>query len=352
MGTVRGRRTIGDVRTSVVGLRHFLYAAVALVAIHVAGIVGFAVILDEDGFDAFYRTVMLVSTVGLEPLPTTGAAKALSIAIVISGVALLLYMVGLTIELTVSGIVSGAWQERQQRRIVSKLDGHYVICGYGRVGRRVAAEFRAAGATCVVLDPNPAAVVAAREHGLVAIEASATDDEALGEAGISRARGLVACVDSDAENLFIVLTARELRPDLLIVARASSTDAATKLHRGGADRVVTPYEIAGRELATLVLRPHVSAFLDVVAGPGGPDIRFEQVEVTTRALEAGSSIRELRVRERTGAMIVAHKTRDGGYNTRPDPDLRLAEGDVLIAVGTEEELRALDDLFHPESVRT
>ncbi len=285
----RRRRTIGDVRTGVLGLRPFIYAAVALVAIHAAGIVGFVVLLDDEPFKAFYRTVMLVSTVGLEPLPTTGASQALAIAIVISGVALLFFTVGLTIELTVSGIVSGAWQDRRLRRSMSKLEGHYVICGYGRVGRRVADEFKAAEAACVVLDPNPIAVAAARERGLLAIEASATDDDALERAGIARARGLVACVGSDAENLFIVLSARELRPDLLIVSRASSTDTATKLRRGGADRVVTPYEIAGRELATLVLRPHVSAFLDVVTGTGGPDIRFEQLEVT-RAVRPGGQV--------------------------------------------------------------
>lgn len=348
-----GRRlTIGDVRTSVLGLRHFLYAAAALVAIHVSGIVGFVVILDEEPFDAFYRTVMLVSTVGLEPLPTTGAAKALSIAIVISGVALLLYIVGLTIELTVSGIVSGAWQDRLLRRSVSKLEGHYLICGYGRVGRRVANEFRDAGAACVVLDDNPNAVAMAREQGLVAMELSATDDDALEQAGIGQARGLVACVDSDSENLFIVLSARELRPDLLIVARASSADAAKKLRRGGADRVVTPYEIAGRELATLVLRPHVSAFLDVVTGTGGPDIRFEQVEVTAQAGQAGKSLRELEVRERTGAMVVAHKPRHGDFNTRPDPDVPLAEGDIVIAVGTQDEIGALEALFRQVSVET
>jgi voltage-gated potassium channel len=338
------------VPTTGFGFRHFLYASAALVAIHVVGVIGFVTILGEGPFEAFYRTVMLVSTVGLEPLPTTTGAKVLAIAIVVSGVALLLYVVGLTIHFTVSGIVSGAWQDRQVRRTVSKLDGHYLICGYGRVGRRVAEEFGAEGAGCVIIDPDPSAAALARDRGLTVVEASATEDDALERAGIGRASGLVACVESDAENLFIVLSARELRPDLLIVSRASSPDAATKLRRGGADRVVTPYEIAGRELATLLLRPQVSAFLDVVVGPGGPDIRFEQVEVTAKALEAGRSIRVLRVREQTGAMIVAHKTREGGFNTRPDPDATLEVGDVLIAVGTEEELKELERLFRAESV--
>jgi voltage-gated potassium channel len=334
-------------RPSAVTLRHFLYAVAGLVAIQIAGIIGFAVITGDSPFDAFYRTVMLVSTVGLEELPTTGPAKAFSIAIVALGAALLLYMIGLTVELTVNGIVSGAWQERRVRRTVDKLEGHYLICGYGRVGRRVAAEFRAAKVDYVVVDPDPASAAAAREHGDVAIEASATDDEALARAGIDRAHGLVACVDSDAENLYIVLSARELRPDLLIVARASGQDAATKLRRGGADRVVTPYEIAGRELATLVLKPQVSAFLDIVSSYGGPEFRFEQIEVSGACPHAGRTIRELRIREQTGAMIIAHRPRGGEFDTRPDPDTPLREGDVLISVGTPEEIRALESLLRP-----
>jgi voltage-gated potassium channel len=144
-----------------------------------------------------------------------------------------------------------------------------------------------------------------------------------------------------------VLSARELRPDLLIVARASSEDAGTKLRRGGANRVVSPYWIAGKELATMVLKPQVSAFLEVITGAGSPEFRLEQIEVTEASGQTGHSIRELRVREETGALIVAHKRPGQVFDTRPDPDLRLGEGDILIGVGTPEEIRALEDLFRP-----
>jgi len=348
-----GRRRGYDwrpMRASPLRIRHVLYAVLGLAAIQVAGIVGFAVLLDEGPLDAFYRTIVLVSTVGLDSVPSTGAAKAFSIVIIVSGAALLLYVVGLVVELTVGGIVSGAWQERRLRRTVEKLDAHYIICGYGRVGRCVADEFRAAGAAYVVVDESPAAVAEARERGDAVIEASATDDDALERAGIARARGLVACVDSDAENLYIVLSAREARPDLLIVARASSDDAGKKLRRGGADRVISPYQTAGRELATLVLKPQVSAFLDVVTGGESPHFRLQQIEVSAGCGQTGRTIRELRVREVTGAMIIAHKARGEDFNTRPDPDAVLGEGDVLIAVGTAEEIRALEDLFRPREV--
>jgi voltage-gated potassium channel len=339
------------VNGSVISLRHVAYAVAGFVLIQVAGIVGFVVILDESVLDAAYRTVVLVSTVGLDTVPASGAGKIFSLAIIASGAVLLLYLVGLVIDTTARGIVTGTWLERRTRKVVDRLEDHYLICGFGRVGRRVADEFRDAGVAFVVVDPSPAAAAAAREHGAPALEESATDDEALQRAGIARARGLVACVDSDAENLYIVLSARELNPALLIVARASSEDAATKLRRGGADRVVTPYAIAGRELATLVLRPQVSAFLETVTGAATPEFRLEQIQVSRSCGAEGCSIRALRIREATGAMVIAHKRPGEAFNTRPGPDTLIREGDVLIGVGTPEEIRALGDLLRaPEPV--
>jgi voltage-gated potassium channel len=337
---------MGLMRPRTVTLRLVLYAVAGFVVLQAIGILGFSLIMDEGVVDAFYRTVILISTVGLDTLPETAGAKLFSVFLVACGVALFLYVVGLLIELAVSGIVSGAWQERRIRRSVSRLKGHYVICGYGRVGRRVADEFRAAGAEYVVVDHDPHAVTAARKRGELAVEGSATDDDVLEDAGIGLARGLVACLGTDAENLFVVLSARELAHDLLIVARASNADAGTKLLRGGADRVVTPYDIAGKELATMVLKPQVSAFLDLVTGgASSPEFGFEQIEVTAASGLAGSSVRSLRIRERTGALVIAHRRPGTSFDTRPDPDTPLGEGDVLIAVGTADELRALEELF-------
>ena len=331
-----------------VSVRHLAYVAVTMLAIHAAGVAGFMVILDDGFVDALYRTVVLISTVGLDTIPATAGAKVFSVFVIFAGVALFLYVVGLVVQLIVSGVVSGTWQERRERRSVDNLEGHYLICGYGRVGRRVADEFRAAGVPFVAIDESPGAAAVARERGDRVIESTATDDDVLRRAGIERARGLVACVGTDAENLYIVLSARELSGSLLIVARASDEDAATKLRRGGADRVVTPYAIAGRELATLVLKPQVSAFLEVItSGSGSPEIRLEQLDVTAACGRAGRSLRELRIREETGATVIAHRRPGLGFDTRPDPDLRLEEGDVLIGVGTPDAIRALEELFSP-----
>jgi voltage-gated potassium channel len=327
--------------------RHLAYALLALVALQTVGTLGFMAIMDEGFVDALYRTVIYFSTVGLDTLPETAGAKLFSIAVVVAGVATFLYILGLVVQLNVIGAVTGAWTERRVRRAVDELSGHIIICGYGRVGRRVAREFRDANETCVVLDINPEAVAVARRDGLGCIEGTGTNDEDLEAAGLSRARGLVVSSDSDVDNLYIALSARSLRPDLLIVARASTEDAATKLIRAGADRVVLPYAAAGQEMAKLVLKPQVAAFLDIVTSFGGPDLRLEEIEVTEACRGAGRSIRDLRIRHETGALVVAVRHPDGTFETTPSPDLVLAAADVLIAVGTDVELRRLEDLFAP-----
>ncbi len=328
-------------------LRQAALATGAFALLLGVGTVGFALIMDESPFDALYRTIITVYTAGLVSPPTTVAGKVFTIVLVVWGVAIFLYVFALIIELAVSGTIEGAWQRRRMRKRVDRLHDHYIICGYGRVGRRVGAEFRQAGVPYVVVDFNEDAVAAARERGDHLIEGSGTKDENLVAAGIERAKGLVASSDSDVDNLYIVLSARAMRPDLLIVARAASEDAAAKLLRAGADRVVQPYSTAGQEMAKLVLKPEVAAFLEIVSSHGGPDLRFEEIEVTEGCAHCGKSIRDLRVRATTGALVVGLRHPDGGFEVTPDPDLPLRPGDVLIAMGTESELRALEQLFAP-----
>jgi voltage-gated potassium channel len=237
--------------------------------------------------------------------------------------------------------------ERRRQRKIEKLRDHYIICGYGRVGRRVAEEFRQAGADYVVLDYNADAIEAAREHGALFIEGNGTNDEDLAATGLAHAKGLVASSDSDVDNLYITLSARTARPDLLIVARASEEDVAEKLRRAGADRIVQPYSTAGKEMAALVLRPQVAAFLEVVSVTGGADLQYEEIVVTKESGQAGRSIRNLRIRHETGAVIVALRKQDGTFDTTPDPDEVLEENDVMIAAGSSDELRKLEELFAP-----
>jgi len=337
------------VERSPVTPRQVSIAVASFAALCVVGTIGFALISDESPFDAFYRTIITVYTAGLVSAPATTASKLFTIVLVVWGVAIFLYVFGLIIELTVSGTVSGAWEARRLRRRVERLSDHVIICGYGRVGRRVAAEFQASGTEFVIVDVTPESVERARAEGAAVILGDGTEDDDLERAGISRAKGLVASVDSDEKNLYITLSARAKRPDLTIVARASTEAAARKIKLAGADRVIQPYTTAGLRMANVVLKPQVADFLDIVSTVGEPmpDLRFEEIVVRRDCAPCGRTIGELRIQDTTGALVIALRKADGIFEVTPGPGAVLEEGDVLIGVGSTDEIRLLEELFAP-----
>jgi len=329
-------------------VRRLHQAGLLLLAVAITlglGTVGFRLILKEPWLQSFYRAVITSSLAGLDTVPSSSGALLLSIAMILAGLTIIAYAGAVIVEAIAGGVLTGALAERKRGRTIEGMHDHFVICGYGRVGRRIAEEFRAAGVPYVVLDFSEAAVAAAKEHGDLLLEGNATRDEDLGRAGIERARGLVVASDSDADNLYIVLSARSMRPDLQIVARAADEDAEKKLRLAGADRVVLPYATAGRTMANLVLRPQVTAFLDAVTTATGPDLHMAEVEVHRTCPQAGRTIRDIRVRHETGAIIIALRKRDGTFDTTPEPDVTIEPGDVIVGVGTTEELQRLEDLF-------
>ncbi|TML38670.1 MAG: potassium channel protein [Actinobacteria bacterium] len=325
--------------------RRIGYALAALAAVLAIGTVGYRWSLGESWLQSFYRAVVTSALVGLDTVPRNDSARLLSIFMVFAGVTIFAFVASTLVESIARGVLTGALAEKRRRRAIENLRDHYIICGYGRVGQQIGSEFRAAGAQYVVVDFHEDALGAARERNDYFIEGDGTDEDDLDAAGLARARGLVASSDSDADNLYITLSARAVRPDLLVVARASNAAAAKKLRIAGADRVVQPYSAAGRVMANLMLKPQVTAFIDVVTSAAGADLRFEELEVPAGWAQAGKTIGELRIRGKTGAVIVAVRKRDGHFETTPDPDLPLEAGDVMIAAGTDEELRALEELF-------
>jgi voltage-gated potassium channel len=325
--------------------RRIAFAFAALVTVLAIGTVGYRWSLDETWLQSFYRAVVTSALVGLDTVPSNDSARLLSIFMVLAGVTIFAFVASTVVEGIARGVLTGEWAEKRRRRAIEKLRDHYIICGYGRVGQQIGAEFRAAGAQYVVVDFHNEALAAAREHKDYFIEGDGTDEDDLSAAGLAYARGLVASSDSDADNVYITLSARAARPDLLVVARASNADAAKKLQIAGAERVVQPYAAAGRVMANLMLKPQVTAFVDVVTSAAGIDLRFEELEVPADWAQAGKTIGELRIRGHTGAVIVAVRKRDGHFETTPDPDLPLEVGDVMIAAGTDEELRLLEELF-------
>jgi voltage-gated potassium channel len=327
--------------------RRLLLLTAGVAGTLLVGTIGFRHYLHESWLQAFYRSIVTASLTGLDTVPRNDGARVVSIVLVLLGLTIIAYAGAVIVESIAGGVVSGALAERRRQRAIERLQDHFIVCGYGRVGRRVAQEFRANGVAYVVLDYSEDALEAARAHGDLFIEGNGVEDEDLARAGLARARGLVASSDSDADNLYITLSARAARPELQIVARASDEDAMRKLRLAGADRVVMPYATAGRVMANLVLKPQVTAFLDVVTTAEGDDFRLEEIEVRGDFGEAGRTLRELRVRDTTGAMIVAIRKRDGTFDTTPDPDARIDVGDILIGVGTETEIRKLEDFFAP-----
>ena len=327
-----------------ISLRRFGVALIGFGVVLAIGTVGFHLITDEGWVGSLYRAVVTTTLTGLDTRPETVGGQLFSILLLFAGVAIFLYVAGNIVEIIARGVLTGAWVERRRRRTIEELRDHVIICGYGRVGQRIAFEFREAGARYVVVDRSAQALEVAKEQGDLYIVGDGTQDRYLREAGLERARGLVVSSDSDADNVSITLSARSARDDILIVARASTGEAAQKLRLAGADRIVQPYSTAGREMATLVLKPQVAAFLDAVSPIGGPDLLFEEIEVKEGGATSGKSIGELRIRGRTGAMVVALRRSGGDFETTPAPDARLEPGDVMVAVGTPEELRALEEL--------
>jgi voltage-gated potassium channel len=318
---------------------------VAIALALAGGTIGFHAVGERGWLRAFYRALATASLAGIETNPRSEGALALSIVLVLAGLTILAYAGAVIVEAIAGGVVSGVLSERRRNRTIDRLHDHVIICGFGRVGRQVADEFRASKIDYVVLDFSEEAVAAAREHGDLLIEGNATDDADLARAGLDRAAGIVVASDDDADNLYVTLSARSVRPNIQIVARASDEAAEKKLKLAGADRVVLPYTAAGRTMANLVLKPQVMSFLDAVTTAAGPDLHMAEIEVHESCANAGRSIRDVRVRHETGAIVVALRKRDGTFDTTPEPDAVLDPGDVIVGVGTTQELQRLEDLF-------
>jgi voltage-gated potassium channel len=229
-------------------------------------------------------------------------------------------------------------------RQIDAMRDHVIVCGWGRVGRAIGEELTAAHADMVIVDRDAARV---DDTEIPSVIGDATEDQVLERAGLARARALVAALDGDAGNLFVTLSARSLRPDLFIVARARVEETEEKLRRAGADRVVNPQSIGGARIAAFILQPHVTEFLDVVMHERGLEFRLEEVLVPRESPIAGMSIRDAHVRDRTGALVLALRDREGNFNTNPSPETRIEVDHVLIAIGTPGELEELERLVEP-----
>lgn len=306
------------------------------------GTVGY-LFLGLGPLDAVYQTVTTISTVGFVELPDdpSGPFRVFTMALILCGVGTALYTATVLLESVVEGRLSDRIGRRRMQRTIDDLTGHVVLCGWGRVGRTIGQHLRGAGSEVVVVESDPERFESV--EGLK-VWGDATDDAVMTLAGIERAATLITAVDADADNLFVALSARSRCPDLFIVSRVRDEANEAKLRQAGADRVINPQQIGGARMAALAHSPDVADFLDVVMHDGSLAFRLGDVRVPGGSPLAGHTLREAHVRDRTGALVLAVRGADGEFATNPGPDTVVGEGDVLIAIGTEDQLQGLRSL--------
>lgn len=313
----------------------------ALVAVTVFGTVGY-LLLGFSFLEALYQTVTTVATVGFrEVRPFDAAEQIFTIVLIVIGVGTALYTFGVLMEGVIEGHLSQLLERRRMDTRIAALRGHVIICGYGRVGRSAAEFLRSGGHEVVVIDADPERLAEVGRE-VLHLCGNVNDDEVLRTAGIAHARAVIVALDTDADTVYATLSARAMRPDLVIVSRARTTGSKSKLQLAGATRAVNPERIGGRRLAAFALQPHVAEFLDVVMHDDNLDWRIQQVPIAAGSDLAGLSVAEMRIPERTGALLLAvRRSAEAGLEPNPPAGLIAPPGTVLIALGTTTELNAL-----------
>jgi len=306
-----------------------------------------------EWIDALYMTVITLATVGfmeVQPLGTYG--RLFTVVLIFMGLITFGYIVNRFTEAIVQGYFQEGILLRQRKHLVNNLIEHYILCGFGRIGQQIGLEFAAEGITFIVIDSDPHQIEAAREQGYMAILGDATLDDSLLQIGIERAVCLIAALPSDAENLYTVMSAKTLNPQIRAIARASNEEALKKLQRAGADATVSPYITGGKRLAAAALRPQVMDFVDGILN--GSDRAFYMEEFLIDAEHcpcAGKTLSEARLRSQTGSLVLAIRRANGELIGGPTGDTHLLVGDLLICMGTAEQLRLLNQILSPINSR-
>lgn len=326
------------------GVRHLVFALIILFAVLVVGVAGYIIIENMNFTQALYMTIITITTVGfreVKPLGTGG--QYFTMVIVITGLSAVLFFLTGLFEFILSEFLGDFWGRRKMQNVISKLENHYVVCGYGRVGHAVAGELAEQGKKFVVIENDEDVFNDCVADGYLCILGSATENHVLEEARAEQAVGLVSALGSDADNLYVVLTARVLNQSALLVARAEHPESEQKLEMVGADRVISPHKIAGKRMANLMLRPRVCEFLDVGITGNLPEYQLTELRVDEKSILRGMSIKDSRLRERTGVTVLAiRKSGESAFNPNPPPETAMGQDDVVIVIGTPEQLSRLE----------
>ncbi len=331
-------------------IRRELIAAILLfLGVLLIGTAGYRTIERWSLLDSAYMTIITLSSVGFgEIQPLSPPGRLFTISLILMGLLSIGYIVNRFTEAIVQGYFQDSLRSRRKRRVIKKLRNHYILCGYGRAGRHVAHEFAEEQVPFIVVDPQPEAILDAKQRGYLTYQGDATLDQTLIAVGIQDANCIVAAMPSDSDNLYTVLSAKALRPGLRTIARANTEEAVIKMQRAGADAVISPYITGGKRLAAAALRPQVMDFVDGI-GLGG-DRSFYLEEVVIHAQDCpyvNQELRETDLRSRSSALILAIRRTEGELIPGPTGETRLLDGDLLICMGTAEQLRTLIKILIP-----
>lgn len=324
-----------------------LRAVVALLVLTGAGVAGFMFVAGLSLFDALYMTVITLSTVGYREVgPVTVGGQIFTMLLIVGGLGVFFFSATLIARDIVEGGLQQTLGRRRVQRQIAGLSEHFIVCGYGRMGRSVCRELGAKPVAFVVIDKDAEALRAAQDDGALCVEGDATEESVLERAGIGRARGLVAALSSDSDNVYVVLTGRELNPALVIVARAEDERSERKMRHAGANRVVSPYVISGHRVAHALLRPAVLDVIDLATQSQNFELQIEEVVVSTAPRSpSGMTLAESGIPANPGVILIAIRKSDGSLAFNPHPDVRIEAGDHLVLVGDAANLRDIEERF-------
>jgi voltage-gated potassium channel len=322
---------------------HLRLIGLALLLLIFIGAAGFHFIEGWPWFDGLYMAITTFTTIGYQEVhPLSHAGRVFNITLIVAGVSVVFLGIGVLTQALLEFELRNFFGRRKMGREIGRLSSHYIICGIGRVGRSAARELARNGAPFVFIDQNEAKI-SQHQHDWLVLVGDATQEQVLRQAQIEKARGLVVATTTDATNLYIVLTARELNPKLTIIARASAEDAEKRLIKAGADSVVSPYRFAGQRIAQSFLHPHLVSFLDTATTHLGMDLEIGEIIVKGDSSLAGKTIEASRIRQESGAIVLAIK-RSQGMRFNPASDDVINSGDCLIAMGQPSQLRQLEQM--------
>jgi voltage-gated potassium channel len=325
--------------------RRIIIITALLVFTMCIGTLGFRLIENYSFFDAFYMTLITITTVGYQEIrPLSHAGRVFNSVLIFFGVSAMFVAVGTMTQTIIELQLQDRYGERRKKRAIMRMKDHYIVCGFGRVGRNAANELQRTGASFLVIDRNEQRVERATQAGMPAMRADATRDESLREAGVERARGFIAALATDADNVFVILSAKTLNPGLTVVTRASEEDAEEKLRRAGADTVFSPYSIAGHRLAQALVRPHVVQLLDFAGQAVGLDVTMEQMRVAPDSESASRKLGDLVPRD-SRLIVLAIGKSDGKMIFNPPVQTEVFAGDVLIVMGEQPSLRQMESVL-------